>query len=47
VPGTDEQPLTFAPMTPIRPPPQPMTGWSVAPYTFPDAAAPGGASASR
>jgi len=36
VPGTDEQPLTFAPMTPIRPAAQVTTGFSVAPYTVVD-----------
>lgn len=34
----DEQPVEFAPLTPNRPPPQPMTGWSVAPYIHYDAA---------
>lgn len=30
---TDEQALSFAPLTPIRPPAQEMTGWSAAPFT--------------
>jgi hypothetical protein len=41
VAGTDEQPLTFAPLTPVTPPAQAMTGWMVAPYTFPDPAGTG------
>jgi hypothetical protein len=35
--STDEQPLSFAPMTPIYPPAQPMAGFAVSPYVFPDA----------
>lgn len=35
-PGTDERPLTFAPVVVNRPSPQPMTGWSVAPYVYQD-----------
>jgi hypothetical protein len=37
-PGTDEQPISFSPITTIRPPAQPMTGWTAAPYIYPDAA---------
>ena len=37
-PGTDEQPLSFAPLTPIGPAPIPMTGWDAEPYVYPDAA---------
>lgn len=32
-PATDEQPLSFAPSTPVRPPPQPMVGWAIEPFT--------------
>lgn len=32
----DERALYFAPVVINRPPPQPMTGWSVAPYTYQD-----------
>jgi hypothetical protein len=35
-PADDEGDVDFAPLTPILPAPQEMTGWSVAPYTFPD-----------
>lgn len=35
-PGEDERPLDFAPVVINRPAPQPMTGWSVAPYTYQD-----------
>ncbi|MEO9227441.1 MAG: hypothetical protein ABI216_00615 [Devosia sp.] len=37
-PGTDEQPISFAPMSPIKPGAIPMTGWSVAPYVYPNTA---------
>ncbi len=36
--ATDEQPISFAPLTPIRPAPIPMTGWDAEPYIFKDAA---------
>lgn len=34
----DEQPLSFAPLTPILPPAQAMAGFAVSPYTFPGSA---------
>lgn len=34
VPGTDERPITFAPLTPIRPQPQELEGFEASPYTF-------------
>lgn len=37
----DENTVSFAPLTPIRPAPIPMTGWSAAPYTFTDASSNG------
>lgn len=35
-PGTDEQPYTFAPLTPVRPPTQVLSGWAVSPAVFLD-----------
>jgi hypothetical protein len=37
-PGTDEKALSFAPLTPVKPPAQSMTGWTVSPYVYPDSA---------
>lgn len=36
--ATDEKAISFAPLTPIRPAPIPMTGWDAEPYIFTDAA---------